>query len=91
MQRVTNLPQTVLSQILSNANARPGSLTPAEIAFARRINNCCLCNWYWVQRFTESPRRCPHCHSTNWNRPFMRALADADSNPTEARNARKET
>jgi protein-arginine kinase activator protein McsA len=81
MKRTTNLPQSVLRQVLSAAMTRMNTLTNSEIAFAKRIQQCCNCNHLWVQRGETTPRRCPACFSTQWNLPTIRALAKGDDTP----------
>ena len=85
MKRITNLPQSVLQQVLSTAQTRPATLSTDELAYAGRIKACCICRHLWVQRFKVSPRRCPACHSTAWNRPMIRALAQAEASTSSAR------
>lgn len=79
MKRITNLPQSVLKQLLSQAQTRAGTLTNGELAFAKRICQCCNCDHLWVRRGEKEPRRCPSCFSTQWNLPTLRAFAQADA------------
>jgi len=78
-QRISNLPQSVLSQVLDAYRSRPETLTEGEILFASKIRSCALCFHKWVQRSRKSPLRCPHCHKRAWNRPFVNALTMAEA------------
>jgi len=60
-------------------------MTQAEMAFARRICNCCNCDHYWVRRGEKEPRRCPGCFSTQWNLPTLRAFATANDTTAKAK------
>jgi rubrerythrin len=90
MNRITNLPQTVLRTVLSRAQTQPNTLTVEELRFAARIRLCTPCGHLWVQRGKVPPRRCPSCHSTQWNLPSIREIAEADAARTE-RKAREMT
>lgn len=45
---------------------------------AGRIEICTPCDWVWYRRSKKKPQRCPHCHSRAWDRPYIKALLDAD-------------
>ena len=83
MKRVTDLPQTVLRQVLSQAQTRANTMTTDELRFAARICDCSICSHLWVKRKPQNPARCPACHSTAWNRPMINAMARADEITTK--------
>lgn len=84
MKRITNLPHTVLRQVLSQAQTRPSTLTEQELAFANRIRLCVNCEHIWVQRGKKFPQRCPSCHSTQWALPSIRALEETHTAKQQA-------
>ena len=88
MKRITNLPQSVLRQILSQAQTRANTLSSAELAFAKRICDCCACGHLWIKRGDKEPRKCPKCFSTQWNLPTLRAFAQAE--PTTVNHKKQE-
>jgi hypothetical protein len=90
MERITNLPQTVLKQILSAYNAHPERLSDGERNFAAKIRVCCFCTYHWPKRRKKEPDQCPSCHKRGWDRPFINALAQAHPTTEEAPNARTE-
>lgn len=77
--KITNLPQSVLRQLLNQALARPGTLTTSETDFAQRIRQCAACCHLWVQRLRHKPRRCPNCFSTQWDLPTVRNLVTGEA------------
>lgn len=80
--RVTDLPQSVLKNILNQALTRANTMSEGELRFAKRIMNCCQCAHLWVKRRTERPRRCPKCFTTRWDMPTINALAQAEATTT---------
>ena len=69
-----DLPQTILNQLLTMRNTAPDRLSPEETAIAVRICHCEHCLSFWVRRKAQRPDRCPKCHKTGWDRPFINAL-----------------
>lgn len=88
MKRVTNLPETVLEQILTRLGSAPETLSKAETDFARRIHKCSVCMHYWVARDHRHPKRCPKCFSTRWNMATINALAQAEASIQSPRSQR---
>jgi hypothetical protein len=64
----------MLHQLLTIYQTRKDTLTASEQEIAARICFCCVCGYYWVRRFNEEPKRCPHCKQHGWNRPLIHQM-----------------
>ena len=77
-----SLAQTVLAQLVTARNTAPERLSESEMTLAKRICHCVKCGSFWVRMKYKLPERCPHCHSREWDRPFLTALINAEANTT---------
>jgi hypothetical protein len=71
------IPQTILTKLLTALKTAPERLSAQETSIAQRICRCSLCEALWVRRKTKLPDRCPKCHKRAWDRPFLDALMAA--------------
>ena len=79
MNKITDLPQHVLRQVLNTALTNPNTMTESELTFSKRICSCSLCTHLWVRRKKDFPDKCPACHRRGWNRPMINALIAANA------------
>lgn len=77
-----DLPQDILSKLLTHRNTTPERLSASEKEIAERIAHCTLCDNFWVRRKGKLPDRCPRCHKRGWDRPLLTAMLAAKPSTT---------
>ena len=81
-EQVFNYSQAVLKALLMLKNTNPGALSASEKQIADRVCLCTECMYYWIRNEKNIPRRCPHCHKRNWDRPTLAMLVSTDRTTT---------
>lgn len=78
-----HLALTVLKSLRKLYITNPSRLTDSEQAIAKRILVCTSCDNYWIKKTKITPKRCPACHRTSWDRPLIQLMTDMAPAPDE--------